>query len=276
MLDSSGTIFQQEGQTLDEVLEELKVEAALPEPEKEEKETPLEPSTKKEPEAETLSSAGEPEKGKEETLNAKDEKDEPFHKRWKEQRDKLERDFQAKLDAQKSEFEEQLRGLKPADSIEKVPDWVKKIYGDSEEGKDFYREFQKEREEERVKIKAEILEEQKKQSEQAKQEQERWTGWVREQLDSLEAEGHRFDRNELQKIALDYMPTDEEGNISFSKALTIYEKLKAVDTQPEKSEARKKLAAATTSKSETEPKPKTYQTQATLRNKSWSALGSGE
>lgn len=266
----SATNFGQEGETLNQVLDGLKLDTATPiEPEAEEKENSSDSSTEKNQEAETQSSEGDKKEDKT-SEDTQDVKDEPFHKRWKEQRDKLERDFQVKLEEQSKQFEEKLQAIKPVDSIQ-TPEWVKKIYGESAEGVEFYKNFKAEREQELSQFEANILAKQRLEVERSRQEEQRWTGWVKEQLDSLKDDGKTFDQNELMKVATDYMPTDEEGNISFPKAYAIYERLKASEAQPEKQDARKRLAdAATASKSNsTEASPKSYQTPDTLRNKSW-------
>lgn len=266
----SATNFGQEGETLDQVLEGLKLDTATPiEPEAEEKENSSDSSTETNQEAETQSSEGDKKEDKT-SEDTQDVKDEPFHKRWKEQRDKLERDFQAKLEYQSRQFEEKLQAIKPVDSLQ-TPEWVKKIYGDSTEGVEFYKNFKTQRDQELSQLEASILTKQRLEAERTKQEEQRWTGWVKEQLDVLKDEGKTFDQNELMKVATDYMPTDEEGNISFQKSYAIYEKLKASEAQPERQDARKRLAdAATASKSNsTEVSPKSYQTPETLRNKGW-------
>jgi hypothetical protein len=265
--DELEAMVKPEGQTLEEILDN----ANPAEPDQKEKETPSDPPAEIKPEEETQSSEGEK---KEETLNTLDVKDEPFHKRWQERQEKLNREWQAKLDERDRLFEEKFNALKPVDSVVQVPGWVKKIYGDSQDGVEFFKEFQTEQKKEAEAIRQQIFEEQRQTSLKAQQEQERWTGWVRDQVQELKDEGLVFDQNELQKVAVEFMPTDEEGNIDFRKAYRILESQKASQKNPEKSQARKELAAATISTSNSESKPKDFQTSQSLRNKSFRDLAS--
>ncbi len=106
-------------------------------------------------------------------------------------------------------------------------------------------------------------------------EEKKWADWVNTSLDKLEDEGNKFDRNELQKVALEYLPTDLNGNIDFGKALKIMTQLKAHENaaQEVKSDARKRLAdTANASANRAEkPAPK-FQTAKSLRNQSWDSL----
>lgn len=281
MTTTDGALFREEGETLDEVLDGLKVETEKPIQEEAEKETPTDSPAAKEPEADTQSPEGDKkgDESPEDTQGAKDQAEEReerlFNKRWKERIKKADEEWQVKLDAQSKLYEEKLRELKPAES-QQIPGWVKKIYGDSPEGADFYKEYLAEEEAKTVRLKQQIFDESQQAALQKQKEAEKWQGWVEEQLGELKEEGKIFDKNKLMKIATDYMPTDEDGNIDFRKAYALYEKLEIPAVNAEKSQARKQLAAMTTdSKPNTsETKTKDYQTSATLRNKSWFDLES--
>lgn len=273
-------IFKPEGETLDEVLDGLKIakeQAIQPEPEKEEKDNSSDSPAEENQKEDTQSSEGDKKEDKT-SEDTQDAKDEPFHKRWEQQRNKLKREFDdelnSKLSEQAQQFEEKLQAFGKRDQTAQVPGWVKKIYGDSPEGVDFYREWRQEQEQEMQQLKKQIYDESLQKATNEKKEQERWQGWVKSELDDLEGEGKAFDRNKLMKVATDYMPTDEEGNISFSKAYAIYEKLEALEAKPEKLDARKKLADSTIGSSPNtgETKQKVYETSASLRNKSWFSL----
>lgn len=287
-LNADEAIFRPEGQTLDEVLSDLGMDTPLPESEKEEKENSTDSPAENNQEADTHSSEGDKKEEDSTVLgtseDTQDDKDEPFHKRWKAQRDKLKSEFDKELDdrlaAQRAEFDERLKEYAPKGTdVQTYPDWVKRIYGEgSQEGLGFYRDWLKEQQAVLASVKAEakteFLTEQQRAAQAAQDEKERWQNWVGDQIQELKDDGLKFNVNELQKVALDYMPTDEDGNISFRKAFAIYEKLKAAEADPEKSKARKELAAATTDSKATssEAKPKTYHTPETLRNMSWSQL----
>lgn len=274
---SNEAIFKPEGETLDQVLDELRIEKEepiQPEPEKEEKDNSSDSPAEENQKEETQSSEGEKkeEKSSEDTQDAKDE---PFHKRWEQQRNKLKREFEEELDSklqeQSQQFEERLKAYRPTDQSQQVPNWVKKIYGDSPDGVEFYKDYLVEEEAKTLRLKQQIFAESQQAVQLKQKEEEKWQGWVSDQLERLTDDGKTFDRNKLLKVASDYKPTDDEGNIDFLKAYELYQKFEASEVNSEKSDARKRLAGATISSAPntTETTKKTYETPETLRNKSW-------
>lgn len=155
---------------------------------------------------------------------------------------------------------------KASSTTVQVPQWFQSMYGDSPDAWNLY---QQHNQEERQKMKAEILQEFESKKAQEVEEQQRWDKWVDSSLDSLKAQGATFERNKLIKIATEYQPTDEDGNISLKKAYEIY---KIMEGTNEKAEARKQLGASVTQSSNSEPPKKDYVTPADLRKRNWRNL----
>lgn len=194
----------------------------------------------------------------------------PFHKhpRWIERENELR--ILRERDEERARELEEIRSLtSKSQESTNVPEWFKTLYGDNEVAWQQYSEHERERTEE---IERRVLERQEREKIEKAQEAERWDKWVDAQLDTLEAEGHQFDRNKLMKTMLEFKPTDENNNFDFRAGLKIYQALERPEPNV-KSEARKQLAdTATASSNKGEAPRKTYMTQADLRNKSWSNL----
>ena len=152
-----------------------------------------------------------------------------------------------------------------------IPLWFSEIAGENQEAWNKYRAYDAgQRETLRSEIIGEIQQaESKRVSDQKNQE-----AWVDKELQGLQDDGKVFNRNELLKIALEYLPTDESGNISFLKAFNILEKTKAGGQKPIKpiSDEKKKIADQTMEKGKTEEGKKDYKTSADLRGKTFHDL----
>lgn len=192
----------------------------------------------------------------------------PFHKhpRWIEREQKLQ------------ELEREVEELRsrpaptpqPAISTE-IPLWFQDLYGDNQQAWEAYQQH----EEERIRVVEErAIARLKEEQQKAVEETQKWDKWVDDQITELEADGHKFDRNKLIKVMIDYSPTDENNNLDFRKGYAIYQ---ALETQAPrdtaKSDARKEIADQVTQVSpKAEPKQKDYLTPAELRNRSMSSL----
>lgn len=222
--------------------------------------------------AETEKKVEEPPQGGEEAKadNTPDEKKADFHEhpRFKE--------LIQEKNALKAQVDELLTLKEKVNSLEtsrsnvttnvQVPQWFQSMYGDSP---DAWTLYQQHNQEERQKMKAEVLQEIESKKTQEVEEQQRWDKWIDSSIDSLKSEGATFERNKLLKIASDYQPTDEDGNISLKKAYEIY---KIIEGSSEKVEARKKLGASVTESSNSEPPKKDYVTPADLRKRGWRTI----
>lgn len=237
----------------------------------EEKETPTESSSEDNQDGDEPSQEGGEESKGDSDENTLDEKPEPFHKhpRWQQMRTENE-DLKATLDELKTRVDE---GEKAQSPIE-MPDWAAKAFGTDEVGKQIYQGFINQGKSDREQIREEILAEQEELATQQQQEQKKWDNWADEGIETLKENGKDFDRNELIKVAIEYQPTDDEGNISLDKAYAILSMQKAQKEADGKGKnnARKKLASSTVSNNQGEPTPSNQIDPKELRSKSFSAL----
>lgn len=218
-------------------------DALTPEQDNQETETPVTPPVETKPEEESPASS---EAGTAEADNTQSESKIPFHQhpRWIERENELKelRSFKDKAEPVLSSLTAQPTQTAP------IPTWFKGIYGEDQAA---WADYQSYHRSEREQIKAETIAELQA---KAAKEQETVTA-AQKQMDdalaSLEAEGKKFDRNELIKVVSDYKPIDDAGNWDFKKAYEILELQRKANSQ--KSTARKELAASTTSESKGEP-----------------------
>lgn len=234
------------------------------------KETPTAPP------AETKPEPAKPPQGGEHTP---DENNLPFHKhpRWIKTQEELAelRKYRDDTKPRLETYEQMMSRLGNQNQPKaQIPEWFPKS-GNQQVDEQKYQEYLNYENGVKAQIKQELIEEQTREARQKAAEEKKWADWVNTSLEKLEDEGHKFDRNELQKVALEYLPTDLEGNIDFSKALKIMNQLKAqqVAVAEVKSDARKKLAdTANASTQRAEKPPQKFQTTRSLRNQSWDAL----
>ncbi len=235
-----------------------------------EPEDKTEGETEGEPEDKT---EGEPkEEPKEESKkdSTEEEKQIPFHKhpRWIEREKQWNERFETLKQEGQEELETALEKLKPQEP-KGIPNWFKGLYG--EDQPEMWNEYNAERKADRDALKQEILVEQREeQSERISKQNEEvqyWNEWIDTEVDKLKADGKSFNRNELLKVALEFKPTDEQGNIDLEKSYELMERMKAKDTK--KSKARKELADSTISDTRGEESPKDFRTPKDLKGRSW-------
>lgn len=205
----------------------------------------------------------------------------PFHKhpRWKATQDELDRlrRFEADAKPRLETYEQMMSRLgqtNQSSSTVQIPEWFPKT-GNQKEDERQYQQYLNYESGVKAQIKQELIDEQIREQQQKQAEEKKWTDWVNTSLDKLEDEGQKFDRNELQKIALEYLPTDLDGNIDFGKALKIMNQLKVQERieAENKSDARKRLADTANASTQRADKPVAkVQTSQSLRNQSWDAL----
>ncbi|MFA6972876.1 MAG: hypothetical protein WC208_15950 [Gallionella sp.] len=232
------------------------------------KDTPSESPAEKEPVKEEPTVEGD---------NTPKEEDIPYHKRWKEREEKLKQELEDKFSKEIEELkafkEETTQKLSKQEPTE-VPEWFKELYGENEVAWKKYAERESIREQE---IEKRVIERQaQEQQQRIKQEQETVSRWAKvndEEFSKLEAEGLKFNRDELAKVLQDYMPTGEGDTLNFRKGYEILEMLKAKDSrEPERSAARKQLADTAMKSSTSTKQGKDYMTTGELRRTSWSSL----
>lgn len=212
--------------------------------------------------------------------NTPDASTEPFHKhpRWIKTQEELAelRKFKAENGPRIETYEQVIARLTPKTDAQtvQVPEWFPKT-GDKEADERKYKEYMSYEAGVKAQIKQELLEESTKEAKEKAAEEKKWTDWVTTSLDKLQDEGKKFDRNELQAVALKYLPSDEEGNIDFGKAYEIMTELKKIQPAPQaqKADARKKIGdLATTSKQSADRPERKGETSASLRGKSWDMM----
>jgi len=228
-------------------------------PEKEPSESETDDQPKEEPkedeqtETEEPSQEGEEDESTEDTSdNTLDEKI-PFHKhpRFKTMNKEL-KELREKLGDSKfsddiAELKESVQNLnKPS---EEIPKKFVHLFGDNKEAWENFRELVTEMNQEGLTAHQQKVEAAK---EVEKQNQERSANFLKESFETLaEDTGLKnlldekdSTRNEILQIAIDYAPTDEQGNYSIAKSYKLWKQL---NKQPvEKKTARKKIAAMTT------------------------------
>ncbi len=208
--------------------------------------------------------------------NTDDEEKEnlPFHKhpRFKQITDENKL-LKQELDELKGGFEElKIKNSKGDTSTEEnPPDWFVGIFG---EDKEVWKQFEKYDNARLQQLEEKIIQT-VSEKEKAKQEEvSKWEKWVDDEVQRLKDAGNEFDKNELIKTAIDYKPTDENGNYNLEKALEILKMKKtskpsSKDTQ--KNNARKKIADVSGGTSSDEKTGDSYSTK-DLRGLSWNEL----
>jgi hypothetical protein len=143
-----------------------------------------------------------------------------------------------------------------------VPSWFSKLYGDDPEVWGAFQEYDVQL---RTSVKQEAIQEIEQRRINEQKEVEQLNQWVDDEIKALENSGAKFDKNRLMKIAVDFSPTDENGNISLPKAYEIYKKFEE-NSSEEKSQARKQIAGLVTKgNNDASPPKKDYFTPKDLK-----------
>lgn len=178
------------------------------------------------------------------------------------------REMREKL-AQLEELQSKVSQLESRNTVEEKPDWFREAYGDDDNAWNVQKNVISKVAEQ---VKNELKQAELRQAQERQAQEARWNNYVSEELGKLEAEGKKFDKNELLKAALDYQPTDAQGNISLPKAYEILQMKKQMESQ-EKTAPKKAVAALSTAPSkQSQPKERDYMTPSDLRGKSFRDL----
>jgi hypothetical protein len=237
---------QHEGEAEGEVFKSLD---DIAEKDNQEKETPATPPVEDNQTENAPSSQGATQADNTENANSV-----PWHKdpRWQEWQEEKKQLLQFR-----DEVMPKLEALKPQEQVQ-VPEW---FGGDEKAWNAYNADFQANL----AKVKSETIAEyeakQKAEADKVQQANE----YVENQLGSLESQGKKFDRNELLKVVSDYRPITADGNWDFERAYEILEMKKLKESNPEKLQAKRDVAALTNSSSSGEPPAKTYFTPADFR-----------
>lgn len=255
---------------------EIKPEAE-PKEEDKEKNPPASPAENKPKEDEKGSQPKEGEKpevtekdgeGAGETPPESIDKPIPFHQhpRWIAQQSELQelRDFRDKA----MPLLDKLTESKPAEENTEIPEWFTELFGENDAAWKKYRAYDMSQ---REQLRSEIVTEFQGQSERLAQEEKKADQWLNTEIAKLADEGLKFDRNELLKVALEYLPTDNEGNISLKKAYQIMQGVKPAPdpAKPKPADEKKQVADKTMQKGKTDDAPKGYKTSNDLRHRSF-------
>lgn len=225
---------------------EEKAEATAPE-------SPTEPT-----EADATAPKTEADSAEESSPEAKEEDVKPirpFHEDPAIQ-DYLNRQLEKRADKIRDEIEQSISSrFAPKQDEQTIPAWFQRIYGDD---KDAWKDYTAYEDSKLQKVKSDTIREYESRQKAEQQKVLDAQKYIDDSLASLEAKGKRFDKNELLKVVNDYRPINEAGNWDFDKAYDILE-LKKAKSQ-EKSQARKAIAAASSSdtKAETSTKKDAY------------------
>lgn len=274
----------------DSFLANVEKEGSLETPEirEEGKETPPAPPAETKPrEGEPAAPAGGEPEGGGEPKEGEPKVFQAFHKhpRWIALNKELQelRDFRDRA----APLLEGLEKEPASDGGEAIPQWFIDLFGENADAWAKYRQYTKA---ERDQFRSDILAELRKESAEAQAEVEKWDKWVDEELSSLVSDeeiasrareiGFNFSdkestkafRNELLKAALDWKPSDEEGNISLKMAFDILEMQKLRKEAPKGQIERKRIADQTMAKPKGEAGKKDYMTPADLAGKGFRDL----
>lgn len=195
----------------------------------------------------------------------------PFHKdpRWQEMRSELQK-YKDEIENLKN-IPDQLKDLQKK-SDELPPEWVA-VYGDDDVSRKAYK-INQEMVSTATKAAIEAYKhDQAAEAERAAKIESDNKQWVQSEISKLQDSGEKFDKNKLMKVAVDYQPFDENGNISFSKALKIYRMIESAEAKQDNSVSIQKQVAAKTQStnqggSSAEPKPSVN----SLRSRSFHSL----
>lgn len=249
------------GSNLDAIFEDKGTE---PEAEEQAEELPADPQPEESPEGEAPL---EGEETPEETPEEEKAKEVPYHENPRfrkliEERNRLREDNRT--------YEDRLTALertkeRPEAAPTSVPDWFTEAFGADPK---LYAKYRAHSDAERSQLREELREEIRAEAGKKADEGRKWEEWVETQLESLEDDGLKFDRNELMKFASDYTVVGKDGNIDFRKAHELLGKVKEGGKTGGKSNERKKLGALGTQKGEPTEKPKVY-TSEEIRKTGW-------
>jgi hypothetical protein len=183
-------------------------------------------------------------KGEEDSTSSEDKT--PFHKhpRWIKTQETL-NEYKARIE----DFEKKFAEVESKNKTVELPQWWKDAYGDTDDAKKRYGEYETATQAERDRLKQEVKDDLKKEVEQETTEGKQGEEYVDEQLAEMSDEGLKFDRNGLLKFMVDFQEEfgagsllDKEGNYDFRKALAMKNRMEPNEPD-ESSETKKRLAS---------------------------------
>lgn len=171
-----------------------------------------------------------------------------------------------------SEMQDKIEKLQSNNSSQEnitIPEWFTELYGQNEYA---YKKLLDHETSTRDTIKKEIVQEYKQQVEQQQAEVSKWDKWLSDGLSTLKSDGKKFNETELLNVIKTYSPSDNNGNIDLNKAYDLYTALNKNSFNKEKSDAKKNLAASTSSEGENDNSIKDFKTSKDVRYRGWGDL----
>lgn len=258
-----------------------------PQPDEEEKETPPAPSAEEETKEETppASPGGDEPESKEDDEGASEDDEgksktgdedklPPFHKhpKWI----SVQQDLKELREFKETALPllENIGKAPSSEEKDEIPEWFSDLFGENESAWKKYRAYNAA---ERKQLREEITTELQQAEARKVDDQKRHDQWVDDEVQKLKDEGLKFDQNELLRTALEYLPTDANGNISFKKAYDIMVGMKASGGgKPKSAEEKKKIADATMGKDKGSDGKRDYKIPADLKGKTFHDLANPE
>ena len=228
-------------------------------------ETPAESLPESNQTESTPSSQGEPKKD-----NTENEENLPFHKhpRWKQKQAEIESlrktiDELAPLRDEVAHLKEEFKQSSPKEETP-IPQWFLEMFGDNVQA---WKVWEKKEAADEARYKSEVLSlkdqikrEFQEEQIQKQEESKKMNQWIDNEINQLESEGKKFNKNELLKVIDDYRPIDEKGNWDFHKAYELLEMKKQLEAKNNNSQARKQIAALSSSENSSEQSTRDYAT----------------
>lgn len=206
---------------------------------------------------------------KEEVKTGEEDENVPFHKHPRFQAVIEEKNRLGETVKQLAEWKQKMEGyFEEAPSVENIPKWFVKLYGEDPE---IWQEYQTWDAQRVQHIKQEAIQELTKEQTSKIEEDRRIQEKIQSEIQALRDEGLEFDENALKKIVVEKQLFDANGDLNFRAA---YEILK-YNSQPKKNtsqEAKKQVAAKMSPTSGTEPPKPSYVTPEDIRGKNWRSL----
>jgi len=243
-------------------------------------ETPTESQTETKQEEVEPSQQGKDEDSKDDPEPKTDGEEQlPFHKhpRWKKLNDRNRELEEYKVEQERLAIEQRISNIetktKTSEPIN-VPEWFVAEYGDDPQTYATYLNNEKVKEDRlKSEIKKELLSDARQQQQQVKYQEE----WIDKQVDSLEEEGEKFDKNKLKAFTIENHIIDPKTRYyDFKKALRFYKAESSIKKDDpavkEKSKMRKAVASITTAKADGGETNREYSTAKDLRGKGFNDL----
>lgn len=170
----------------------------------------------------------------------------PFHKhpRWIKTQETL-KQYESRI----AEFEKKVQDFEKGKKEVSLPKWWADVYGDSDDSKKRFGEYETATQGERERLRDEIKSDLKQEVEQEQSQAKEGEQYVSDQLAEMADEGLKFERNKLLKFMVDFQSEygagsllDANGNYDFRKALKLQQQIQPDETNPQ-SITRKNLAS---------------------------------